>query len=234
MTIYQYPDYMYHYGVKGMKWGVRKSSGYKSTSLKARKAKRANDKVDESFKKWNDNAEKKANAITLGKDMNSKKLAYESNKSKETKTAYKNSKKAYNKALRSNTTYRKGAIKGEVGKDASRKYLSAAKKVKKQLDSNPNDKNLQKQYDSLMSKHDVARADARRAPEVGAQRSVKKASLKRKTTMGVRTVATTAAVVGGAYAVSKATGIDTTTLLNGSDSVLKFAKFGKKILSYVY
>ena len=24
MTIYQYPDYMYHHGVKGMKWGVRK------------------------------------------------------------------------------------------------------------------------------------------------------------------------------------------------------------------
>ena len=24
MTMYQYPDYMYHHGVKGMKWGVRK------------------------------------------------------------------------------------------------------------------------------------------------------------------------------------------------------------------
>ena len=24
MQMYQYPSYMYHYGVKGMKWGVRR------------------------------------------------------------------------------------------------------------------------------------------------------------------------------------------------------------------
>lgn len=24
MTCYQYPDYMYHYGIKGMRWGVRR------------------------------------------------------------------------------------------------------------------------------------------------------------------------------------------------------------------
>ena len=32
--MYQYPDYMYHYGVKGMKWGVRKSRVKSSKSKK--------------------------------------------------------------------------------------------------------------------------------------------------------------------------------------------------------
>lgn len=32
--MYQYPDYMYHHGVKGMKWGVRKSRVKPSRSKK--------------------------------------------------------------------------------------------------------------------------------------------------------------------------------------------------------
>lgn len=30
MNIYRYPDYMYHYGVKGMKWGMRKKYTFNS------------------------------------------------------------------------------------------------------------------------------------------------------------------------------------------------------------
>ena len=36
--MYQYPDYMYHHGVKGMKWGVRKSRVKSSGSKKRGKS----------------------------------------------------------------------------------------------------------------------------------------------------------------------------------------------------
>lgn len=88
-----------------------------------------------------ENTKKKANAIELWKKANVSKRAYESNKSDKTlKTQYKQDTKAYKKALKGNTTYRKGQIKKEVGSDLSRKYLSDAKKVKKQLDSDPTNK----------------------------------------------------------------------------------------------
>ena len=198
-----YNKELYHYGVPGMRWGHRKTS-YKSTGIRSAIARRSNEKVDEGFKKWNDNAKKRDDAINLGKTRNAAKLAYESNKSdKNLKSAYKTANKDYKKALRKNTTYRKGVVRQEVGKDASRKYLSEAKKIKKQLDANPGDRQLQKKYNDLMSKHDVERANARRAVEVGAKRSQKKAAMKRAMTMTVKTAATTAAVSAGAYAVNR-------------------------------
>lgn len=107
--------------------------------------------MDKSFQNWNENTKKKNNAIDLGKQANLSKRAYENNKSDKTDD------RAYKKALRGNTTYRKGQIKNEVGSDLSRKYLSEAKKVKKQLDADSSNKQLQKRYNELMSKHDVER-----------------------------------------------------------------------------
>lgn len=224
--MYRYPDYLMHYGIPGMKWGVRKKD-YSSTSVRAAMARRQNDKVDAGFKNWNSNSKKKENAIDLGKSMNTNRMAYESNRNKQIKSAYKSSKKA----LRKNTTYRKGTIRGEVGKDASRKYLSAAKKVKKQLDADPNNKQLKRQYSDLMSKHDIERAKARKAPEVGANRSRKIAAVKRGLTMSAKAAATTAAVGGGLYLANKY-GVLNTSI--SSDDVIRYAKVGKKILTYMY
>ena len=192
-----------HYGVLGMRWGKRKDN-YHSTGIRSALARRSNEKVDKNFKKWTENSKKKADAIELGKKANLSKRAYEDNRQdKSLKNKYKQDNKAYKKALRGNTTYRKGQIKQEVSSDLSRKYLSEAKRVKKQLNADPSNKDLQKKYNSLMSKHDVERARARRAPEVAANRSRKIASIKRGATMTVKAAAGTAAVAAGTYAVNK-------------------------------
>ena len=192
-----------HYGVPGMKWGSRKDKRYHSTCVRSAIARRQNDKIDKSFKDWKENAKKRENAVTLGKQANAARLAYEHNESdKSLKSASKQANKEYNKALKQNTTYRKGQVKHEVGSDLSRKYLSEAKKVKKQLDADPANKQLKKQYSKLMSKHDTERAKARRAPQVAERRMRKKASIKRSMTMTAKAVATTTAVTVGTMAVN--------------------------------
>lgn len=221
---------LYHYGVKGMRWGVRK-------------ARRENEKIDKSFKNWNTNAKNKANAIDLGKKANSARMDYERDtQNKELKKTYKQANKEYKQALRTNTTYRKGAIRGEVGKDMSRKYLSESKKIKKQLDADPSNKVLQKQYKYLSDQHQYERAKARKAPEVGAKRSARQAALKRQMTMAVKTAVTAATVAVGLAAVNKVLN-DNNVTLNGKrvslsaqnvSDIGKLIKTGKTIMGFFY
>ncbi len=52
MTFYQYPDYMYHHGVKGMKWGVRRAER-KQARQQTRKIKRDIRTYDKGVKEFN-------------------------------------------------------------------------------------------------------------------------------------------------------------------------------------
>ena len=222
-----------HVGILGMRWGVRRSkTGYRSKSIKAAVARRSNDKVDDGFKRWDENVKKRDSAIAAGKKVNASKLAYEKNKTDKTlKTAYKQDNKDFKKALKTNTTYRKGVVKKEVGQDAARKYLSEAKKIKKQLDTNPGDKKLKKTYTDLMNKYDVERAHARTAEGVYAKRSRKKAALKGAFTKSVKVGAATAVVAAGVLAVKKYAAPD---MKVDSAQVLGYVKTAKDILGYVH
>ena len=217
-----YPNELNHFGVRGMKWGVRKD--YRANSIRSAIARRQNAKVDKGFQKWKTGSDNKQAAISAGKKRNDSKLAYESNKKDKTlKAQYKQDNKAYKQALKQNTTYRKGSVREEVGKDMSRKYMSAAKNAKKAGDM--------KTYSKMMNKHDVERARARKAQSVGAARSQRKANFKRAMTMSVKAAAT-AAVVGAGVKYAKSKGVNISIdQVNNASSYLKTAK---KFMSYMY
>lgn len=169
-------------------------------SIASKIAERQNKKVDESFKKWKENSEKRADAIELGKKATISLMASKADPTnKDLKAQAKADKKAYKKAFKLNTTYRKGQIKSEVLSDKSRKELSKAKKLEKELAKDPTNKALKKELKKTRDAYNIDRAKARRAPQTYANRSKAKANLKRATTMSVKAATTATAI----YAAKK-------------------------------
>lgn len=241
-------NYLVHHGIKGQKWGIRrfqKSDGsltnagkkrrsYYSTGIRSAIAKVQNRKVDKGFEKWKEGSKNRENAIDLGKIANQKRLIYESDKTnKQAKIGYKQANREYKKALNANTTYRKGQVRGEVGSDLSRKYLSEAKKVEKKLNQDPSNRKLQKQYSDLMSKHDIERAKARRAPSVGAARSRRIATTKAMVTKTAKAAIASAALAVGAKAFQKYIAPKINYSVS-SEEVQEFVKKGASYLKYMY
>lgn len=223
-------DELYHYGVKGMKWGVRNdqtASGgkdYRPTSVRAAIARRQNAKVDKSFKKWKEGSSNRNDAIALGKKKNASQMEWEKDRgNKEKKAQYKSDKREYKKALRKNTEYRKGTVRQEVGKDLSRKYMTEAKRAKKAGDD--------KTYSKFMNKHDVERAKARKAQDVGRRRSNYKAGLKRSMTIAVK-AAVTSAVIGAGVKYAQKKGYD--IKLEDVNKYSHYIKAAQKAMSYMY
>ena len=232
-----YNSELYHYGVPRRsgryKWGSGKNPYHHGTSMSPRAiiARHNNRKVDKSFKKWKEGSATRDAAISAGKIRNEKRMAFEQNRNRETKAEYKQAEKAYKKALGKNTMYRKGTVRQDVGRDLSRKMLQRSKQLDKQLQQNPNDRQLRKDYKRANKIYSIERDKARKAQSVGASRSNKKAAIKRGMKMSAKAAIAAGATAGAAYQLNKRTNINGQEFMN---RVARGYEFYRKAKRFTY
>lgn len=110
--MYQYPDYMYHYGVLGMKWGQRRANKYKALATGSRD--RAQDSAHQSVYLKNQGKNRAANRYAKDSAKSAKKAKKYAAKAKRIESYHKNmaGEKTYN--------YTKNQ---SFGKTAAKSYL---------------------------------------------------------------------------------------------------------------
>ena len=156
MTIYQYPDYMYHHGIKGMKWGVRryqKADG----SLTAAGKKRSQKQLAKSLKKAK-NQEEANEILTSNKHFQNAKKSLSPTKEKaydahdavdkqfekeyanNMKRAYKETDKVWGRISKEDPSF----YHPEIFKEDNKRYHDYAESIADGYSSSRKLKNLEK------------------------------------------------------------------------------------------
>lgn len=134
--------------------------------------------------------------------------------------------KEYKKALRKNTTYRKGVVEQEVRRDAARKYLSSAKKIEKQLSKDPSNKSLKKDYSNMMNKYGVERAKGRNATVKFSRKATAKTRVKRVMKGTLISAGATATAAG----VAIITNMEPQTIRKAGSNIAKGMRFMSRVM----
>lgn len=128
--MYQYPDYLIHYGVPGMKWGIRRRVTEYGTPKKNYRSSKRNAKRDKKV------AKEYTRLLYFGDRINTKNVDKQFNKELESSKAYQNYQRSLKRRLETGEYTKKDYIAetkyakryDEIGKKYADKYLSASLK----------------------------------------------------------------------------------------------------------